>query len=31
MNMEQNSKHAAHATQIDRQVEQKTYTHDTDS
>jgi hypothetical protein len=29
--MEQNSKYAARATQIDRQVEKKTYSHDTDS
>jgi len=28
---EQNPKHAAHATQVKRQVEKKAYTHDTDS
>jgi len=27
--MEQNTKHAAHKTQEDRQVEKKTFTHDT--
>ena len=31
INMEQNTKHAACATKIDRHVEKKTYTHDTDS
>ena len=31
MNIEQNTKHAARATQVERQVEKKTYTHDTDS
>jgi len=31
MNMEQYTKHAARTTQIDRQVEKKTYTHDIDS
>ena len=31
INMEQNTKHAARATQVERQVEKKTYTHDTDS
>jgi len=31
MNIEQNTKHAARATQIGRQVENKAYTHDTDS
>jgi len=32
MNIEQNSKHAPRATQVERQVEKKTaYTHDTDS
>ena len=30
-NIEQNTKHAARATQVERQVEKKTYTHDTDS
>jgi len=31
MNMEQNTKHAARKTQIDRQVEKKIYMNDTDS
>jgi len=31
MNMDQNTKYAARATQVERQVEKKTYTHDTDS
>ena len=31
MNMEQNTKYAAPTTQVERQVEKKTYTHDTDS
>jgi len=31
MNIEQNTKHAARAKHILRQVEKKTYTHDTDS
>ena len=31
IDMEQNTKHAARKTQIDWQVEKKTYTHDTDS
>jgi len=31
MNTEQNTKRAARATQIERQVEKKAYTHDTDS
>ena len=31
MNMEQNTKHTARTTQEERQVEKKTYTHDTDS
>ena len=31
MNMQQNTKHAARKTQIDRQVEKKTYTHGIDS
>ena len=31
MNINQNTKHAARKTQIDRQSEQKTNTHDTDS
>jgi len=31
MHMEQNTKHAARATQVEQQVEKKTYTHDTDS
>ena len=30
-NMEQNTKHAARATQVEQQVEKKTYTHATDS
>jgi len=30
MNTEQNTNHAAHATQVERQVEKKTYTQDTD-
>jgi len=28
MNIEQNTKHAAHATQVERQVEKKAYTND---
>jgi len=31
MNMEQKTKHTARATQVERQVDKKTYTHDTDS
>jgi len=31
MDVEQNTKHAARETQIERQVEKKAYTHDTDS
>ena len=31
MSIEQNTKHAARATQVERQVEKKAYTHDTDS
>jgi len=31
MNIEQNTKHAVRATQVERQVEKKAYTHDTDS
>jgi len=31
MNMQQNTTRAARKTQIDRQVEKKTYTHDVDS
>jgi hypothetical protein len=31
MNIEQNTKYAARATQVERQVEKKAYTHDTDS
>jgi len=31
LNIEQNRKHAARATQVERQVEKKTHTHDTDS
>jgi len=31
MNIEQNTKHAARATQVERQKEKKAYTHDTDS
>jgi len=31
MNMEQNTKHAACKTKVDRHVEKKTYTHDIDS
>ena len=31
MNIEQNAKHAVHATQIGRQLENTAYTHDTDS
>jgi len=31
ISMEQNTKHTARKTQIDRQVEKKSYTHDTDS
>ena len=31
MNMEQNTKHAERPTQVERQVEKKTYTHDIDS
>jgi len=31
MSTEQNQKHAARATQVERQVEKKVYTHDTDS
>jgi len=31
MNIQQNTTDAAHATQVERQVEKKTYTHDTDS
>ena len=31
MNMEQNTKHAERPTQVERQVEKKTYTHDPDS
>jgi len=31
MTIEQNTKHAARATQVERQVEKKAYTHDTDS
>jgi len=30
-NVKQNTKHAARATQVERQVEKKIYTHDTDS
>jgi len=30
IDMEQNTKHAARKTQIDRQVEKKSYTHDAD-
>jgi len=30
MNLRQNTKHAAHATPVERQVEKKAYTHDTD-
>jgi len=29
--IEPNTKHAAHATQVERQVEKTAYTHDTDS
>jgi len=31
MNTEPNTKHAARATQVERHVEKKAYTHDTDS
>jgi len=31
INIEQNTKHAARATQVEGQAEKKTYTHDTDS
>ena len=31
MNIEQNTKHAARATQVERQVKKKAYTHDKDS
>ena len=31
MSIEQHTKHAARATQVERLVEKKTYTHDTDS
>jgi len=31
MNIEQNTKHASRATQVERQKEKKAYTHDTDS
>jgi len=31
MDVEQNTKHAARETQIERQVKKKAYTHDTDS
>ena len=31
MNIQQNTTDAARATQVERQVEKKTYTHDTDS
>ena len=31
MNTEQNTKHAARARQVERQIEKKKYTHDTDS
>jgi len=31
LNIEQNRKHAARATQVEGQVEKKTHTHDTDS
>jgi len=31
MNIEQNTKHAARAIQVQRQVEKKSYTHDIDS
>jgi len=31
MNIEQKTKHAARATQVERQEEKKVYTHDTDS
>jgi len=31
MNIQKNTKHAARATQVERQVEKKAYTHDTDS
>jgi len=31
MNIEQNTKHAPGATQVERQVDKKTCTHDTDS
>jgi len=31
MNIEQNTKHAARTTQVERQVDKKVYAHDTDS
>jgi len=31
MDIEQNTKHAARATRVEKQVEKKAYTHDTDS
>jgi len=31
MNVQQDTKHTTHKTQIDRQVEKKTYKHDIDS
>ena len=31
MNLGQNTKHAVRATHVERQVEKKAYTHDTDS
>ena len=31
MNIEQNTKHTARAIQVERQVEKKAYTHNTDS
>ena len=31
MNIEQNTKHAARATQVERQVEKQAYTYNTDS